>query len=137
MGLADHRVAGGDPAVHRRKIVDRNRWEIVIEYRDAGEQLIVVADVVIAAREQLVDVVDLLVDTRQVGRSPGRFGSRMNIEIALGDGTDATGGDLIPGELPPSGSRSGVESEEKSPRRNASGITEAMEAASCFSRWPS
>jgi hypothetical protein len=48
------------------------------------------------------------------------------------------GRDLIAREgAHPEGSRSGVVIAEKFPTRNGSGATEAIDAASCFSRWPS
>ena len=121
VGVAEHRVARRDAAVDGREIVDRNGREVEREEGDAGEQLVLVADVVIAACEQLVDVVELLIDAGKIRADPRKIRQRVHLKITAEIGSIRLSGMMLPGKVPPSGSRNGVVMALKSPRRKSHG----------------
>ena len=72
----------------------------------------------VAPREELVDVVDLLIDAGQIRSRAGKIRQRdASRDNGWEMGLMRLCGMMLPGKVPPSGSRNGVVSEEKSPRR--------------------
>ena len=80
--LTEHSVAGRDAAVDRREVIDRDGGEVEFEEGDSGKQLVVVAEAVVAASEYLVNVIQLLIDARQIRADTRKIWQRVDVQIA-------------------------------------------------------